>query len=310
MTLAGMRQPIEFPRVHRRHPDPVHHTSGHPWLVRFARFGFVVRGIIYFLPGLLALELATGRHGRATTPAGAIDVIAQQPFGRALLLVMLVGLAGYAGWGVVRAVFDPMRRGHSPVGLAQRFGFVTSAIAYAGLFVATAGYLLGSFAHVETVNHWTVGVMAHPGGAILVGVVGLCWVFGSGIAQIVDGWRANFTRDLDLGHIGPGERRWAIRLGRVALIARGAVFTIIGLLLLAASLHLNSRGEGGQDGALLELTHHTFGRVLLGAAGAGLMAFGMYSAMCARWMRMHRTGGEPAGPSSPPISQGARYDHA
>jgi uncharacterized protein DUF1206 len=290
MALTGLRPPIDLRGARRNMGDVSRSVAANPWIARLARFGHVVRGIIYFVPGALAVKLALGQHAQTTTQAGAIDLISRQPIGRYLLIPVAAGLAGYAIWGVIRAVLDPLQRGHTPVGIAQRFGYATSAIAYAALLAATVAFLTGTAAHVAPARDWSIGLLARPFGAWIVGLVGACWIFGSGLPQIVQGWRADFARDLSLERVGAGERRWAMRLGRAALVARGLVFTIIGLLLVAAALHRNPRGEGGLDGALLTLTHHSFGRLLLGAAGAGLMAFGVYSAMCARWMRTGKAG--------------------
>ena len=98
--------------------------------------------------------------------------------------------------------------------------------------------------------------------------------------------RDSFADDLDLGRVSPAERRWALRLGRFGIAARGAVFTIIGILMVGAALHASSH-SGGMDDALLALARQPFGRALLAVAGLGLVAFGVFSAMCARWMRMH-----------------------
>jgi hypothetical protein len=271
------------------------------WIERLSRLGFVIRGIIYFVPGVFALEWALGRQRQPMSQASAIDVIGQQPFGRVLLVVVAVGLAGYAAWGVVRAIYDPLRRGHSPVGIALRLGYAASAIAYLGLLVATLGLLTGSLSQVRQHQDWTVWLPARPFGAVILVAVGLCWIFGSGITQIVMGWRHTFERDLALERMGGIERRWAIGLGRVGLVSRGIVFTIIGLLLVAAAFHLHSRSDTGLEGALRELANQPFGHTLLGAAGLGLMAFGSYSAMCARWMRMHRAA-DDLGSSSHPHS--------
>jgi hypothetical protein len=261
--------------------------------VRLARFGLIVRGVIYFVPGVLAMRLALGTHGAAVTQSGAIDLIGHQPFGRALLVVVAVGLAGYSLWGVVRVVFDPLHKGHSIRGLAKRFGFATSALAYVGLLVATLQYLTRAQAHVAKSYDWTTGLLAKPFGAWLVGIVGVCWIAGAGIGEIVRGWRGTFEEDLDLGHVGATERRWAMRLGRFGIAARGVVFTIVGMLLVGAALHAQSGGAGGMDGALLTLSHQPFGRILLAGAGLGLVAFGVFSAMCARWMRMHAAESAP-----------------
>jgi hypothetical protein len=274
------------------------HRTGHavgvatsnPWLERLERFGFIVRGIIYFVPGMLALQLALGSRGAVVSQTGAIEMIGHQPFGRALLVVVAVGLASYALWGVIRAVFDPLGKGHSPHGLAKRFGYATSALAYMAFFVATFRYLTGTLGHIARPYDWTAGLLAHPFGALILGIVGLCWIGGSGIAEIARGWRGSFQHDLDLGRMSPGERRWGIPLGRFGIVARGVVFTVIGILMVNAAFHAGSQHADGMEGALLTLAHQPFGKLLLAAAGLGLVAFGLFSALCARWARMHGAG--------------------
>ena len=267
--------------------------AGGRWIEPVARFGLIVRGIIYAVPGLLALQLALGMHGAAITQSGAIEMIGHQPFGRGLLVAVAIGLAGYALWGVIRTIFDPLRRGHSPTGLAKRFGYAMSAFAYASLFVATLRYLTGALQHVAAPRDWTAPLLANPWGAWLLGIIGVCWIAGAGVAEIVRGWRGSFAADLDLGRVGDEERRWAMRLGRFGIVARGIVFTIIGILLVAAALHANPNHGFGMDGALLALARQPYGRILLAAAGLGLVAFGAFSVMCARWMRMHVAGPAP-----------------
>jgi hypothetical protein len=220
------------------------------------------------------------------TQASVIDLIGKQPLGRGLLIVVAAGLAGYAAWGVVRTLFDPLQRGRSPAGIAQRIGYATSAVAYAGLLIATIRLLTGGLTHVAPAQDWSIAMLARPFGGAIVAGIGLCWIFGSGIAQIAVGWHRTFERDLMLERMSAGERHWAVGLGRVGMVARGLVFTIIGVLLVAAAFRLQPRSEMGLEGALTELAHQPYGKVLVGLAGLGLMTFGTYSAMCARWQRM------------------------
>src|SRR5829696_8195367 len=70
------------------------------WL---ARAELVARGVVYAVIGILALKLALGDGGKATNQQGALKTIAGQPFGKALLIVMAIGLFGYALWRLVRA---------------------------------------------------------------------------------------------------------------------------------------------------------------------------------------------------------------
>lgn len=259
------------------------------WIERLVRFGYVVRGVLYMIPGLLAFRLAFGTSGGDMTVTGAIRTIGHQPFGRVLLVAVAVGLAGYSLWGLIRAVFDPMRRGNSATGILQRLGYAASAIAFAGLFVATVRYLGGAAHQMAEPRNWTPSVLAMPLGGWILGIIGLCWIFGAGIVQISAGWRGAFRKDLELERMGPIERRWAVPLGRIGIVARGVVFTMIGMLIVAAAVNSSSH-RAGMDGALIELAHQPFGRVLLGATALGLVIFGFYSVMCSRWMRV-RVGG-------------------
>jgi hypothetical protein len=275
------------------------HRLPHPerpkWIDGLARFGLVIRGIIYFVPGVFALRWSLGRQREPMSQSSAIELVGHQPLGRVLLVAVAIGLAGYAAWGLIRAFSDPQRRGHTLPGIAQRIGYAMSAIAYLGMLLATIRLLTRDPGQAGLKQDWITRLLAHPFGGIVVAGVGMCWIFGSGIAQIVMGWRKSFESDLMVERMSDVERRWAIGLGRVGLVSRGFVFTLIGVLIVAAALHVRPQSSSGLEGALLELASQTFGRTLLGAAGIGLMAFGLYSASCARWMRMRRAP-DSAGP--------------
>jgi hypothetical protein len=69
----------------------------------FARAGFLSRGLIYAIIGVLALKLALGDGGKTTNQQGAQRTVARQPFGKVLLVLVAAGLAGYSIWRLVRA---------------------------------------------------------------------------------------------------------------------------------------------------------------------------------------------------------------
>jgi mannitol-specific phosphotransferase system IIBC component len=93
------------------------------------RAGYIARGLVYLIPGVLALRLAIGTHGAMITQTETIGVIGRQPQGRLLLLLLAAGLAGYALWGMARAVLDPLGRGHSVQGIFDRLGYAMSGLA-------------------------------------------------------------------------------------------------------------------------------------------------------------------------------------
>jgi hypothetical protein len=121
--------------------------------------------------------------------------------------------------------------GHRLDGWANRdLNVGASALAYAGLLVATLRYLSGALSHAAKPHDWTAGLLAKPFGMWLLGIIGLCWIAGAGIGEIARGWRGSFADDLELERRAPTERRWAMGLGRFGIVARGVVFTVIGPL--------------------------------------------------------------------------------
>ena len=74
----------------------------HPGLVTFARLGWVAKGIVYLVVGLLAIPIAVDGLRSATAPraptrrparSGAVAKIAETSFGSLALWVIAIGLA-------------------------------------------------------------------------------------------------------------------------------------------------------------------------------------------------------------------------
>jgi hypothetical protein len=269
------------------------------------RLGFVVRGILYFVTGGFALALALGPHGAAMAPTGAIGVIGHQQLGKPMLVVVAIGLAGYMLWGLVRAVFDPLQRGKTLKGIASRLGYGMSALGHGALLVATLRYLAGHEPQHAASKGWIHFLVAQPYGRWMLLVVGITWVLGAGISQVIAGWRGTAKRDLKLERMSRTEQAWLLPLGRFGMVVRGLVFTIVGLFLVATALRQNPQDLQGMDGALLRILSEPLGRWLLAFAALGIMAFGMFSMMCARWMRIRPEADTSPSHSSSPANRGS-----
>lgn len=71
-----------------------------------ARAGFMAKGVVYLLIGVLPFQAAAGSGGAVTGPEGAL-LTRRQPAGRILLGLTAVGLSAYSLWRLFCAVFDP-----------------------------------------------------------------------------------------------------------------------------------------------------------------------------------------------------------
>ena len=64
------------------------------------------------------------------------------------------------------------------------------------------------------------------------------------------------------------------------------VSCIVGWFLIKAALDFDPNAAVGIDGALAKLSHQSYGHFLLGVVAAGLIAFGVYSILDARYRRI------------------------
>jgi hypothetical protein len=262
-------------------------AASNQWVERLERFGFVIRGLIYIIIGVLALQLAIGAGGATATPTSAIALIGRQPLGKILLVIVVAGLAGYSLWGFVRAILDPLGRGTDAKGLMARAGFLFSGLSYGILLIPAVLTLLNKPS--TSTSGSTAGVpatlLSGPFGKWLVVAFGLFWI-ATGIGQVVAGYAAHFTRDLNTGAMSAQEIKTMTWLGRIGYAARGAVFGLVGVIILQTAFAVGPKQTQGFDGALAALAHAPYGGILLGAVAIGLIMFGAYSALCAKWNKI------------------------
>lgn len=263
------------------------HAATNPWFERLERFGFIVRGLIYIIVGVLALQLALGAGGATTSPTSAIALIGRQPAGKLLLALVIAGLVGYSLWGFVRAILDPLGRGSKPKGLLDRAGFLFSGLSYGLLIIPAVLTLLNkpSAGAASSTGGVPASLMNGPMGKVLVVVFGLAWI-GMGAGQLVTAYVAHFTRDLKTSTMSAQEFKTATWMGRLGFAARGIVFALIGVIILQTAFAVGVKQAQGFDGALAALAHAPYGEILLGAVAIGLILFGAYSAMCAKWNKI------------------------
>jgi hypothetical protein len=250
-----------------------------------ARLGLVSRGVVYGVIGILALKLAVGSGGKATTQRGALETIAREPFGKALLIAMAVGLAGYAIWRLVRAgIGHGTEQKDSGV---QRVAGVASGVAYAALCVTAAKILTGasSSGGSNSPKQTTAGVLNWTGGTVIVGVVGAILI-GVALGQGYKGVSKKFLDTSKTGEMSREVKRSFTAIGVFGHLARMVVFGLIGYGLLKAAIDYDPRKAIGLDGALNKLSHNSYGPFLLGVVAAGLIGFALYSIADARYAKI------------------------
>lgn len=255
-----------------------------PWVERLARLGYAARGIVYALVGILAVQAAFGGRGQTTDSRGAIQKIAQES--TALLWLVALGLFGYALWKVIQGVLDPEGKGSDAKGWIQRGAMVVSGLLYGGLAWAAVKMATGNGGSGGGGSQgFTAEMMAKPFGRWLVALAGLA-VIVYAVYEMYKGWTEKFKRKLKMGEMEPEEQKIATWTGKAGLLARGIVFILSGWFLVQAALRFDPSQARGLSGALDTLASQPFGPWLLGLVALGLVAFGAYSILQARYRRI------------------------
>ena len=251
-----------------------------PWMDRIARSGYATVGI-------LAGQVALGTGGRTTGAGSAVESIGSQPFGRAMLVLLAAGLLGYALWKLVQGIMDPDGKGSGVSGIARRIGYGGSAVIHIGLAFSALEELFGPEGQSASLDAWTAQLMSQPFGRWLVALVGLV-VLGIGIYQLYAGLTARFREDLKTYQMGDAGR-WAMLTGRVGTAARAIVILVAGSFVILAAYQADPSEACGLGDTLQTIIHQPFGPYSLGIIAVGLVIYGVFMFVVARYRHVETT---------------------
>ena len=251
-----------------------------------ARAGWAARGLLYLMVALLMSQIRTG-GGREADRGGAIEAVADAPFGGWLLAAITAGLAAFAVyrlWAAVRGEEEkPFRR----------LGWVGSALVYGYLAATALGVLLGgdgggggkgsggsggqeSTAVTAKVLSWSIGPW-------LVGAAGLV-AFGVAANFVRKAVKERFRHDIDEGAVPNGLWPAVRALGVAGWFGRALVWSLVGWFVIRAAVEHDPNKPVGFDRSLRALAGESWGPLLIWVACAGFVAYGLLCLATAAWI--------------------------
>ncbi len=250
-----------------------------------ARVGLLSYGITHLLIGWLALQIAFGGGGEQADQSGAFQTLAQQPFGRVLLWVLVVGFVAVALWRAEQAIWGYSYESDTKKQIRKKVEDGAKAVLFAVLAVVAGTTAAGGGGGGgNSQQGLTATVLGWPGGQLLVGAAGLV-VIGVGVKKIYDGVKRKFEEDMSL----PSDQRArqvAVRTGQIGFVAKGIAIGLIGGLVIAAAVQFDPQQSAGLDAALKTLASQPYGPFLLAAVALGLFAYGIFCFFDARYHRV------------------------
>ena len=261
------------------------HAVKQPGFDLLARSGYAAKGMVYLLAGSLSALAAIGLRRDAASKLEALEEVFTGNFGHIALIVMALGLGGYALLRLMQALFDLERKGSGPKGLIIRAAFIGSAVFYASLAFATLGLAFGNRSMPDDQEKgWVAWAFGLPFGNWVIGIIGAI-VIGVGVWQGYLAYRARFVERFCWDTMSAGEQRWTTWIGRIGLLARGIVIALIGAFLVQAALLVDASKVEDSAEALQSLAG-LFGWWAVGLVAAGLVAYGVYLFAAARYCKI------------------------
>ena len=251
------------------------------------RFGYAARGFVYLSIGVIAVLAAVELVPEAEGSMGALRAWAEWPLGYVLLWITGLGLYCFAGWRLLQSVFDADRQGRELKAILSRIGQAISGFVYGGLGYSVFGALdtLEDLAEPDDRDAEQAAAqqaLSMPGGVWLIVGVGV-FIMAAGLANMVKAARGNLDKNL----VCEDRLSQAAGLvGRIGYGARGLAFLVSGGMLARAGLSAQAEDAAGLGDALQALERAPFGSPLLVLVALGLVAFGLFALMEARYRRI------------------------
>lgn len=245
-------------------------------ITTIARTGYVAKGAVYFMVGLLTLQTAIGMGGETSDATDAFQEFIYQPFGSILLIGIIIGLIAHAVWRMIQGITDPENRGDGAwVKFYRVIDFLTGCL-YISLSYAAWQILQGLNAQDsdESTQVWVERIMELPYGAWLVLFCAIVILI-AGLFQFYSAWIASFESSF-CSAMNSKEKSTLRLLGRVGISAWGIVYCMLAFLFYRASVTYDPEEAGGLSEALESLGEQPYGTWVLGITAGGLIIYGVY----------------------------------
>lgn len=273
----------EVGRQATRAADAADDATDSRGFVLAARAGYVAAGLLHVMIGVIALRVATGGSGSADQ-SGAVAALAGSPGGTVLLWACFLGCAALAVFLFSEIFFGATQRSDRDR-LKHRVKMGGQAVVYGAIGAVFGTYALGGTSDSSgSTQSLSARLMAHPAGTVLLIVVGLGLVV-AGAFFVHRGVTRSFRENLK--RLPPGTAGRAVMwLGRAGYAAKGVALAVLGVLVVVATVRSDPEQSSGLDGALKALQEQPFGAWILGAVALGLICYGAFMVVRARYQRM------------------------
>ncbi len=256
------------------------------WIKYIARTGYASKTVLYIMLGVIVVSSAfTAFSSSSPDQKTVFAKILEQPFGRYMLIAVIAGMVCYSLWRWIQCFLNTEDLD------MQKFKDI---VMRAFLFISGILYFLGAYAAIKILmgqssdngssnggsgdnssENIAAQLMEQSWGGYVVMALGAIIVIFAFI-QFKHAWKSDFMDKFVTQNMSSKEIEASEKAGRVGYLARGVIYTIIGIFFLQAGWSHDPEEAGGLKEAFQSLMEQPFGDWLLMAVGIGIVLFGVF----------------------------------
>jgi len=247
------------------------------WIDHAARIGLIAYGLVHLVIAWLAVQLAMGDQEGSADSQGAVQQVAEQPFGEALVWALGIGMFLLAVWQILEAIFG-YRDEEGFTRVRKRVTAAGKAVIYVVIGVSAVRAATGSSSSSSSssgTDSTTAKVMDWPGGQVIICAVGLA-IIAIGGYLVYRAFTEKFAKHINAEGKSGSSGTAYVWFGKAGYTAKGVAFGIVGSLFLYAGLSHDPNKSGGLDQALHKVLQQPFGPFLLVLIALGLGCYGLF----------------------------------
>jgi len=250
-----------------------------------AKWGLIAKGSVYVLSGVLAFMAAFhmgGKQNEDVDKNGALNFLSDSFGGKWLLPILAVGLLCYSIWRFIEAA-KIANSGDKK--WKKLFRYILSGIVYLSIALSAFKIVLSrSQKNEDSQQQFASELLSKPFGQWLLGIAALI-IAGIGIYQIYYAVSEKYKTHVQKMNLHTKASSLMLTAGKTGYLARGAVWLIISYLMLQAAFAASSARAGGTGKAFNAIEDSPIGPYLPAALGVGLVAYGFFNFVRARYER-------------------------
>ncbi|NNE33411.1 MAG: DUF1206 domain-containing protein [Winogradskyella sp.] len=235
-----------------------------------ARFGIGAKGIVYLLIGALTAFAAFGQGGSKSGKSDILQFIAEQSFGKILLVALGLGLIGYTFYRFYQAFANPKDLDDDAKGYFKRITYTISGIVYGLLAFSALKMVFGG----STSNSSTASKLLNSEYGNIIALVLALILLGKAIYEFYAAYSGKFKEDIEHAQINNDSKNLLVKAGKIGFTARGIVIAIMAFLFFKAGFSNNESNVNRTDA--FNFLQDQFGSTILALVAIGVALYGIF----------------------------------